>query len=71
MQLLSGFVGTSGGFAGLVLPLSRDNGTKRVFSSELTCFQNNLFLRVLILGLSINFKIMRKLFFNFGEALIF
>ena len=23
MQLLSGFVGTSGGFAGLVLPLSR------------------------------------------------
>ena len=39
MQLLSGFVGTSGGFAGLVLPLSkclvnRDSETDRVFSGE-------------------------------------
>ena len=36
MQLLSGFVGTSGGFAGLVLPLSkcfvnRDSESDRVF----------------------------------------
>ena len=39
MQLLSGFVGTSGGFAGLVLPLSkclvnRDSETDRVFLGE-------------------------------------
>ena len=39
MQLLSGFVGTSGGFAGLVLPLSkclvnRDSETDRVFPGE-------------------------------------
>ena len=36
MQLLSGFVGTSGGFAGLVVPLSkclvnRDSESDRVF----------------------------------------
>ena len=39
MQLLSGFVGTSGGFAGLVLPLSnclvnRDSETDQVFAGE-------------------------------------
>ena len=39
MQLLSGFVGTSGGFAGLVLPLSkchanRDSEPDRVFPGE-------------------------------------
>ena len=39
MQLLSGFVGTMGGFAGLVLPLSkclvnRDSKTDRVFPGE-------------------------------------
>ena len=39
MQLLSGFVGTSGGFAGLVLPLSkslvnRDSDSDRVFLGE-------------------------------------
>ena len=39
MQLLSGFVGTSGGFAGLVLPLSkclvnRDSETDRFFLGE-------------------------------------
>ena len=39
MQLLSGFVGASGGFAGLVLPLSkflvnRDSETDRVFLGE-------------------------------------
>ena len=39
MQLLSGFVGTSGGFAGLVLPLSkcivnRDSESDRVFLGE-------------------------------------
>ena len=39
MQLLSGFVGTAGGLAGLVLPLSkclvnRDPETDRVFSGE-------------------------------------
>ena len=39
MQLLSGFVGTSGGFAGLVLPLSkclvnRDSKSDRVFLGE-------------------------------------
>ena len=39
MQLLSGFVGTFGGFAGLVLPLSRclvdrDSETDRVFPGE-------------------------------------
>ena len=39
MQLLSGFVGTSGSFAGLVLPLSkflvnRDSETDRVFLGE-------------------------------------
>ena len=39
MQLLSGFVGTLGGFAGLVLPLSkclvnRDSETDRVFPGE-------------------------------------
>ena len=39
MQLLSGFVGTSGGFAGLVLPLStclvnRDSEIDRVFPGE-------------------------------------
>ena len=39
MQLLSGFVGTAGGFAGLVLPLSkclvnRDSETDRVFLGE-------------------------------------
>ena len=39
MQLLSGFVGTSGGFAGLVLPLSkclvnRDSETDRLFPGE-------------------------------------
>ena len=39
MQLLSGFVGASGGFAGLVLPLSkyfanRDSETDRVFPGE-------------------------------------
>ena len=39
MQLLSGFVGTSGGLAGLVLPLSkclvnRDSETDRVFLGE-------------------------------------
>ena len=39
VQLLSGFVGTSGGFAGLVLPLSkclvnRDSETDRVFPGE-------------------------------------
>ena len=44
VQLLSGFVGTSGGFAGLVLPLSkclvnRDSESDRVFLGE------GLFLR--------------------------
>ena len=39
VQLLSGFVGTAGGFAGLVLPLSRclvnrDSETDRVFPGE-------------------------------------
>ena len=39
VQLLSGFVGTSGGFAGLVLPLSkclvnRDSESDRVFLGE-------------------------------------
>ena len=39
MQLLSGFVGASGGLAGLVLPLSkcfanRDSETDRVFPGE-------------------------------------
>ena len=39
MRLLSGFVGTSGGFAGLVLPLSkclvnRDSETDRVFPGK-------------------------------------
>ena len=39
MRLLSGFVGTSGGFVGLVLPLSkslvnRDSETDRVFLGE-------------------------------------
>ena len=39
MQLLSGFVGTVGGFAGLVLPLSKrlvnqDSETDRVFLGE-------------------------------------
>ena len=39
VHLLSGFVGTSGGFAGLVLPLSkclvnRDSETDRVFPGE-------------------------------------
>ena len=39
MQLLSGFVGTSGGFVGLVLPLSkclvnRDSETDLVFLGE-------------------------------------
>ena len=39
MQLLSGFVGTSSGFASLVLPLSRclvdwDSETDRVFPGE-------------------------------------
>ena len=39
MQLLSGFVGTSGGFAGLVLPLSKclvnqDSESGRVFLGE-------------------------------------
>ena len=39
MQLLSGFVGTVGGFAGLVLPLSkclvnRDSESDRVFLGE-------------------------------------
>ena len=39
MQLLSGFVGASGGLAGLVLPLSkclvnRDSETDRVFLGE-------------------------------------
>ena len=39
MQLLSGFVGTSGGFAGLVLAMSkclvnRDSETNRVFLGE-------------------------------------
>ena len=39
VQLLSGFVGTSGGFAGLVLPLSkclvnRDSETDQVFPGE-------------------------------------
>ena len=39
MQLLSGFVGTAGGLAGLVLPLSkclvnRDSETDRVFLGE-------------------------------------
>ena len=39
MQLLSGFVGASGGFAGLVLPLSKclvnqDSQTDRVFPGE-------------------------------------
>ena len=39
MQLLSGFVGAPGGFAGLVLPLSkclvnRDSETDRVFLGE-------------------------------------
>ena len=39
MQLLSGFVGTSGGFAGLVLPLSKclanqDSEADRVFPGE-------------------------------------
>ena len=39
MQLLSGFVDASGGFAGLVLPLSkclvnRDSETDRVFLGE-------------------------------------
>ena len=39
MQLLSGFVGTTGGLAGLVLPLSkclvnRDSETDRVFPGE-------------------------------------
>ena len=39
MQLLSGFVGASGGFAGLVLPLSkclvnRDSETDPVFPGE-------------------------------------
>ena len=44
VQLLSGFVGTAGGFAGLVLPLSkclvnRDSESDRVFLGE------GLFLR--------------------------
>ena len=39
MQLLSGFVGTTGGLAGLILPLSkclvnRDSETDRVFPGE-------------------------------------
>ena len=39
MQLLSGFVGTAGGLAGLVLPLSkclvnRDSESDRVFLGE-------------------------------------
>ena len=39
MQLLAGFVGTSGGFAGLVLPLlkclvNRDSETDRVVPGE-------------------------------------
>ena len=39
MQLLSGFVGTAGGLAGLVLPLSKclvnqDSETDRVFPGE-------------------------------------
>ena len=39
MQILSGFVGTAGGLAGLVLPLSkclvnRDSETDRVFPGE-------------------------------------
>ena len=39
MQLLSGFVGTLGGFAGLVLPLSKclvnwDSETDQVFPGE-------------------------------------
>ena len=39
MQLLSGFVGTAGGLAGLVLPLSkclvnRDSETDRAFSGD-------------------------------------
>ena len=39
MQLLSGFVGASGGFASLVLPLSKclanqDSEVDRVFSGE-------------------------------------
>ena len=39
MQLLSGFVGASGGFAGLVLPLlkclvNQDSETDRVFLGE-------------------------------------
>ena len=39
MQLLSGFAGTAGGLAGLVLPLSkflvnRDSETDRVFLGE-------------------------------------
>ena len=43
MQLLSGFVGTSGGFAGLVLPLSkclvnRDSESDRVFLGEAISF---------------------------------
>ena len=43
MQLLSGFVGTPGGLAGLVLPLSRclvnrDSETDRVFPGERLSF---------------------------------
>ena len=39
MQLLSGFVGTAGGLAGLILPLSkclvnRDSETDQVFPGE-------------------------------------
>ena len=64
MQLLSGFVGTAGGFAGLVLPLSkclvnRDSESDRVFLGEGISFVDRESLSWAKLGLpcrDLNFR---------------
>ena len=64
MQLLSGFFGTSGGFAGLVLPLSkclvnRDSETDRVFLGEGISFVDRESLSWTKLGHPVGFKLSR------------
>ena len=64
MQLLTGFVGTAGGLAGLVLPLSkclvkRDSETDRVFLGEGISFVDRESLSWAKLGLpyrDLNFR---------------
>ena len=64
MRLLSGFVGTSGGFAGLVLPLSkclvnRDSESDRVFLGEGISFVDRESLSWAKLGHPAGYKLLK------------